>query len=137
MSITYRRTWRKVRERNAGGACGRAWRELREREDAFALQAAQYQQGIRPAWLQAITLATAPSVKWRDPTPIVGYVDEGLHYADLMKRWTPARWWRAVGADGELWCESSDEAEVRRNMRPGDTLQRLWWTEPNEEWRDS
>ena len=32
MSITYRRTWSKWRERNAGGACGRAWRELRERE---------------------------------------------------------------------------------------------------------
>ena len=82
VSATRPCTWRKVRERNAGGACGRAWRE---REAAFALQAAQYQQGIRPAWLQAITLATAPSVKWRDPTPIIGYVDEGLHYADLMK----------------------------------------------------
>ena len=133
MSATRPCTWRKVRERNAGGACGRAWRELREREAAFALQAAQ--QGIRPAWLQAITLATTPSVKWRDPTPIVGYVDEG--YADLMKRWTPARWWRAVGADGELWCESSDEAEVRGSMRPGDTLQRLWQAEPIEEWRDA
>ena len=85
VSTTRPCTWRKVRERNAGGACGRAWRELRRREAAFALQAAQYQQGIRPAWLQAITLATAPSVKWRDPTPIIGYVDEGLHYADLMK----------------------------------------------------
>ena len=30
-----------------------------------------------------------------------------------------------------------DEAEVRGGMRPGDTLQRLWWTEPNEEWRDA
>ena len=65
-------TWRKVRERNAGGACGRAWRE---REAAFALQAAQYQQGIRPAWLQAITLATAPSVKWRDPAPVYEWRD--------------------------------------------------------------
>ena len=72
MSITYRRTWSKWRYRNAGGACGRAWRDLREREAAFALQAA--------AWLQAITLATTPSVKWRDPTPIVGYVDEGLEW---------------------------------------------------------
>lgn len=70
VSIAYCRTWRKVRERNAGGACGN------EREAAFALQAAQYQQGIRPAWLQATTLAT--TVKWHDPTPVVGYVDEGL-----------------------------------------------------------
>ena len=51
--------------------------------------------------------------------------------------WAPTRWWRAVGADGELWCESSDEAEVRDSMRPGDTLQRLWETEPIREWRDA
>ena len=92
MSITYRRTWSKWRYRNAGGACGGAWREMRERETAYALQAAQ--QGIRPAWLQAITLATAPSVKWRDPTPIVGYMDEGLHCADLMKRAERTYGWR-------------------------------------------
>lgn len=89
MSTTYPRTWRKVRERNAGGACGRAWRELREREAAFALQAAQYQQGIRPAWLQAITLAT--TVKWHDPV-IIGHMDEGC--ADLMKRAEPTYEWR-------------------------------------------
>lgn len=49
--------------------------------------------------------------------------------------WAPTKWWRAVGADGGLWRESSDE--VRESMRPGDTLQRLWRTEPIEEWRDA
>lgn len=94
VSTTHPRTWRKVRERNTGGACGRAWRQMREREDALAAQVALYQQGIRPAWLQAITLATAPSVRWHDPAPIIGYMDEGLHYADLMKRAEPTYEWR-------------------------------------------
>lgn len=94
MSTTYRRTWSKWRYRNAGGACGGAWRELRERETALALQAAQYQQGILPAWAQAIALATTvPSVKWHDPV-IIGHMDEGLHYADLMKRAERTYEWR-------------------------------------------
>ncbi|NCD23134.1 MAG: hypothetical protein EOL90_09365 [Spartobacteria bacterium] len=89
MSITYRRTWSKWRYRNAGGACGGAWRELRERETALALQAAQCQQDIAPAWLRALTLAT--TVKWHDPV-IIGHMDEG--YADLMKRAEPTSEWR-------------------------------------------
>jgi hypothetical protein len=40
--------------------------------------------------------------------------------------WGPTRWWRAVGPDGELWCESSDEDEVREHARPGDQIQHLW-----------
>jgi hypothetical protein len=27
--------------------------------------------------------------------------------------WEPTRWWRSVLVDGSLWCESSDEQEVR------------------------
>lgn len=94
VGATYPCTWRKVRERNTGGARGGAWRELRERETALALQAAQYQQGILPAWAQAIALATTvPSVKWHDPV-IIGHMDEGLHYADLMKRAERTYEWR-------------------------------------------
>lgn len=83
MSITYRRTWSKWRYRNAGGACGGAWRELRERETAYALQAAQYQRDIAPAWLRALTLAT--TVEWHDPV-IIGHMDEGLHYRQMLDR---------------------------------------------------
>jgi hypothetical protein len=39
--------------------------------------------------------------------------------------WTRTRWWRAVGADGEVWFESSDEREVRERARPGDRIQVL------------
>jgi hypothetical protein len=39
--------------------------------------------------------------------------------------WYPTRWWRAVAPDGSVWCESSNEQEVRERMRPGDTLLQL------------
>lgn len=42
----------------------------------------------------------------------------------LKPGWQPTGWWRAVSRAGELWCESSDEAEVRRHARPTDTIQR-------------
>lgn len=48
--------------------------------------------------------------------------------------WEPTRWWRAVDAEGNLWCESSNEAEVREAARPGDRVERLW-REVKEEWR--
>jgi len=86
VGATYPCTWRKVRERNASGSFRGAWREMRRREGALALRAAQYQQGILPAWLQAITTATAPSVKWHDPTPVIGFMDEGLHYRQMLDR---------------------------------------------------
>ena len=47
----------------------------------------------------------------------------------------PHRLWRAIGPDGELWCESSNEAEVRARAREGDTVQQLW-QEVRTEWRD-
>ena len=43
---------------------------------------------------------------------------------DQEQNWRPTGWWRAVAPDGSLWCESSDEVEVRRMARPGDTVQR-------------
>ena len=42
------------------------------------------------------------------------------------KDWTPTRWWRVLADDGSLWAETSNEAEARLLMRPGDTLQRLY-----------
>lgn len=47
--------------------------------------------------------------------------------------WHPTRWWRAVGPSGDLWCESSDEDEVKRMARPTDTIQRLW-AQTKKEW---
>lgn len=47
----------------------------------------------------------------------------------------PGRWWRVIGPDGRLWCETSDEDEAREAMRPGDQLQRLYRAEIHE-WRD-
>lgn len=51
--------------------------------------------------------------------------------------WTATCWWRAVAPDGSLWAESSDEAEVRERARPDDTIQRLYETVPQPEWRDA
>lgn len=48
--------------------------------------------------------------------------------------WSPTRWWRAIGPDGELWCESSDEQEVRDRARPGDRIEHLW-SRTEREWR--
>lgn len=49
----------------------------------------------------------------------------------------PGRWWRAVGPDGKMHAESSDEQEIRGFLRPGDTLQRIYVYEvKEEEWRD-
>jgi hypothetical protein len=54
--------------------------------------------------------------------------------AAAAMEWKPTRWWRAVDAAGEVWCECSDEAQVRASMREGDKLERLY--EPvSAEWR--
>ena len=53
--------------------------------------------------------------------------------------WVPGRWWRVLDAEGELWCESSDEEENREAMatapKQPTTLQRMWVTKQREEWR--
>lgn len=46
------------------------------------------------------------------------------------------RWWRVLTPEGTLWCETSDEAEARASMRPGDRLQR-WYEAYLAEWRDT
>lgn len=48
--------------------------------------------------------------------------------------WEPSRWFRVTAPDGSLWCETSDEAEARRSIRPGDTLERLW-RRTDQQWR--
>jgi hypothetical protein len=40
--------------------------------------------------------------------------------------WEKGRWWRVVDPEGRLWCETSNEQEARRAVRPGDSLQHLW-----------
>ena len=40
--------------------------------------------------------------------------------------WEPGRWWRVMDPNGKLWFETSNEAEARERMRPGDTLYRQY-----------
>lgn len=47
----------------------------------------------------------------------------------------PGRWWRSLSADGTIWCESSDEQEVRE-MSPGFPIQRLFIGH-RREWREA
>lgn len=51
-----------------------------------------------------------------------------------MPEMVPGRWWRVIAPDGTLWCETSDEREACKHVRPGDVLERLW-TLTLEEWR--
>ena len=51
------------------------------------------------------------------------------------RAWEPTRWWRAIGADGQVWCESTDEDEVRSAARPTDAIEQLWREVPREEWQ--
>lgn len=52
--------------------------------------------------------------------------------------WNPSRWWRVIDSEGHLWAETSDEAEARARMRPGDILQRLWvFVQEDKQWRDT
>lgn len=50
----------------------------------------------------------------------------------------PGRWWRVLSVDGDLWCETSDEAEAREALAelegPG-SLWRLYVTR-GEGWRE-
>ena len=48
---------------------------------------------------------------------------------------TATRWWRCVLADGTLWKEASDEAEVKTDVPPGARVQRLY-ERCAQEWRD-
>lgn len=50
--------------------------------------------------------------------------------------WEPTGWWRAVGPDGKVWCESSIESEVRQRRRDTDTIQRQT-SRAEERWEDA
>jgi hypothetical protein len=74
--------------------------------------------------------------------------------------WEPTRWWRVLDANGDMWCETSDEDEARDAMfyplcddpehedndecwepdktrpRVGFKLQRMYQTTPVREWKD-
>lgn len=46
-----------------------------------------------------------------------------------MTAWGPDRWWRVLDANGDLWCETSDEQEAREALltAPGPArLERLY-----------
>jgi alkylated DNA nucleotide flippase Atl1 len=44
----------------------------------------------------------------------------------IGRTWEPTRWWRVLDKTGDLWMESSDEEENRREAtREGHKLQRL------------
>lgn len=49
----------------------------------------------------------------------------------------PGRWWRVLGPDGSLWCETSDKDEARESMRPRDVLQRQYVVPDVREWREA
>lgn len=40
--------------------------------------------------------------------------------------WVPTPAWVVQAPDGSTWFEASEEAEARANLRPGDTLLRLY-----------
>lgn len=51
----------------------------------------------------------------------------------------PTIWWRVIGPNGEVLCETSDENEARKKLRSIDRLRRLyrytiyeWRTENND-----
>lgn len=53
-----------------------------------------------------------------------------------MSEWEVTKWWRVCSADGSVWAESSDEAEVRAAAAEiGQPVQRLWREVPRSEWR--
>lgn len=40
-----------------------------------------------------------------------------------LGEWKTDGWWRVLGPDGALWCETSVESEARDSMRSGDSLE--------------
>ncbi|WP_010540393.1 hypothetical protein [Dietzia alimentaria] len=70
--------------------------------------------------------------RWLDePNDRAEVIARALHSALLLAPDPrPARWWRVIGADNQLWAETSSESEARTKMRPGDTLYRLWEAMP-------
>jgi cytochrome P450 len=59
----------------------------------------------------------------------------GAGVRDVTAHMVPVSLWRVIADDGSVWCETSDEQEARRTMRPGDNLMR-WWVAEFDEWRE-
>lgn len=94
---------------------------------AYALVTAQYGFII-----SALAYAAVYANNWRKWTVA------GVETVVWEPRWEPTRWWRTVDTEDTLWCESSDEFEVRRSAlhSPDLRVQRLYQTVAEEEWRD-
>lgn len=70
---------------------------------------------------------------WHDDVPD-DLADKVIAIVRDAVPWQPGRWWSVIGPDGRLWCGTSDEAEARAAMRPGDTLKRQE-TRTEERWQ--
>lgn len=68
-----------------------------------------------------------------------------------MSDWEPGRWWQVIYADGrvfpeghswagspQVWCESSDEQEVRASLEtcPGGGVLRRLYERRERKWRE-
>lgn len=88
------------------------------------------------------TLALHAAIAIYARRTIKKYVDAGIKMSETMfqalalekDKFEPGRWWQVLDSEGKLWCETSDEAEARENVRPGDTLHRLY-EKDEAEWR--
>lgn len=72
--------------------------------------------------------------EWDEFDRVMAEHDRRLSAQKAADNWEPTRWFKAVGPDGSLWSESSNEVEVRGVARPGDQIFRLWETAETE-WR--
>lgn len=77
VGATYPCTWRKVYARN---------HTRRYTEADLADATARLMEMFRSPWEQALRTAGLTHVEWKDPAPIIGYVDEGLHYRQMLDR---------------------------------------------------
>jgi hypothetical protein len=74
-----------------------------------------------------------------------GLRDDCTVHGDLRADWSPGRWWRVtyvVSGERKLWCETSDEEEVRDHLKrvpfgvEDVKLERLWERHESE-WRSA
>jgi len=91
----------------------------------------------------AATLALHAAIAFYARHTITKYVKAGIVISEKMlealareeDKLEPGKWWQVLDPDGKLWCETSNEAEARENVRPGDSLHRLY-EKADAEWRE-
>jgi len=91
----------------------------------------------------AATLALHAAIAAYARHTITKYVKAGIELSERLlesvsheaDEFQAGRWWKVLGPDGELWCETSNEREAREALRPGDKLHRLYEAEKSE-WRE-